>query len=250
MASRPQNAALSIGDCGYDGVAGPGRAAPRPARDRPPWGSKRGKGPVAQKHDPPGDQKIIDAVLAGDSDAFESLVERHKDHVGRIVAGKVPRQDAPEVMHEVFIKAFVSLPGYRPIKPFAHWLAILAVRACHDYWRGRYRRRDLPMSALAPEPGGGPERRAEAAMAGLAPDRIREYESWQLLDWALGHLSPADRMAVTLVHLEGWSLAEAAEALGWSPTVVKLRNFRARKRLRSIISQSLSSEVSHDPPEQ
>lgn len=189
------------------------------------------------------DEEVIARVLSGDGQAFEKLVERYKAQVAGIVVRKVPRQEAAEVVHQVFIKAFVSLPGYRPLKPFSHWLSTLAVRACHDFWRERYRSRETPLSGLAPEPGSRRERKAEAAQAERAPDAYEAFEAWQLLDWALGHLSPADRMALTLVHLEGWTQAEAAEALGWSQAMVKLRTFRARRKLRKVITGSLSGEV-------
>ena len=189
---------------------------------------------------PSTDDEIIARVLAGESQAFEVLVERYKQQVAAIVVRKVPRQEAPEVAHQVFIKAFVSLPNYRPLKPFVNWLSTLAVRACHDFWRERYRSRETPQKALAPEPGGRLEREIEAAQAGSAPNAFEAFEAWELLDWALGHLSPDDRMVLTLVHLEGWSLAEAAEALGWTRAAVKLRVFRARRKLRKIIADSLS----------
>lgn len=195
---------------------------------------------MAPEPNPPSDEEVIARILSGESDAFEILVERYKKQVAGIVGRKVPHQEAPEVVHQVFIKAFVSLPSYRPLKPFSHWLTTLAVRACHDFWRGRYRSRETPLTALAPEPGGRREREVEAAQAASAPDAYEAFEAWELLDWALGHLSPDDRMALTLVHLEGWSLAEAAEALGWSQAVVKLRTFRARRKLHKIIAGSLS----------
>ncbi|MFH2126740.1 MAG: RNA polymerase sigma factor [Pseudomonadota bacterium] len=198
---------------------------------------------MAPEPNPPTDEEIIARVLSGDGRAFEMLVERHKAQMAGIVVRKVPRQEAPEVVHQVFIKAFVSLPGYRPLKPFSHWLSTLAVRACHDFWRERYRSRETPLSGLAPEPDSRRELKAEAAQAASAPDAYEAFEAWQILDWALGHLSPDDRMALTLVHLEGYSLAEAAEALGWSQAVVKLRTFRARRKLRKIIAGSLSGEV-------
>ena len=198
---------------------------------------------MAPEPNPPTDEEIIARVLSGDGRAFEKLVERYKTQVAGIVVRKVPRQEAAEVVHQVFIKAFVSLPGYRPLKPFSHWLSTLAVRTCHDFWRERYRSRETPLSGLAPQPGSRRELKAEAAQAESAPDAYEAFEAWQLLDWALSHLSPADRMALTLVHLEGWSLAEAAEALGWSQAMVKLRTFRARRKLRKIIAGSLAWEV-------
>ncbi len=231
---------------GYDSLSG-GRvregAAPRLHSGR---GSSSGEGQLALARTPLTDEAVIAQVLAGDGRAFEELVERHQAQVVRIVAGKVPRQEAPEVAQEVFVRAYLSLSGYKPIKPFSHWLSTLAVRACHDYWRAQYRRREVPMSDLAPAPGSRREVLAEAALAGEAADDYKNYEDWELLDWALGHLSPGDRMALTLVHLEGYSLAEAAEALGWSQTMVKVRAFRARRKLHQLITQSLSGEVKNE----
>jgi RNA polymerase sigma-70 factor (ECF subfamily) len=195
---------------------------------------------LATEPNPPTDEEIIAQVLAGDSQAFESLVERYKGQVASIVVRKVPRQEAAELVHQVFIKAFVSLPGYRPLKPFAHWLSTLAVRTCHDFWRERYRSKETPQTALAHEPGGRIERRINRSRIWDAPDPYEAFEAWELLDWALGHLSPDDRMVITLVHLEGWSQDEAAEALGWTKAAVKLRVFRARRKLRKIVADSLS----------
>ncbi|KMY68179.1 hypothetical protein AAU61_00090 [Desulfocarbo indianensis] len=195
------------------------------------------------EHNPPTDDEIIARVLAGDGRAFERLVERYKALVAGIVVRKVPRQEAPEVAHQVFIKVFVSLPDYRPLKPFAHWLSTLAVRTCHDFWRERYRSKETTFSGLAPQSGKGREFRSEAERGGEAPDSYEAFETWELLDRALDRLSPADRMAVTLVHLEGCSMAEAAEALGWSQAMVKVRTFRARRKLRKIIDELLSGEV-------
>jgi RNA polymerase sigma-70 factor (ECF subfamily) len=57
-----------------------------------------------------------------------------------------------------------------------------------------------------------------------------------LLDWALAKLSPEDRMVIELVYLEELSVKEAADLLGWSAANVKVRSFRSRKKLHSLIS--------------
>jgi RNA polymerase sigma-70 factor (ECF subfamily) len=194
-------------------------------------------------HRQPSDEEIIARVLDGDRLAFEDLVKRHQAQVARIVGNKIPPQDVPEVAQEVFIKAFTSLPDYRPLKPFAHWLSVLAVRTCHDYWRSHYRRREVALEALAPEPNGGARGVAANSPVGEGTDPYGQFEDWELLDWALGHLSPGDRMALTLVHLEGYTLEEAAEALGWTRSMVKVRSFRARRKLHRLITQALGGEV-------
>lgn len=185
------------------------------------------------------DQAIIARVLEGETQAFEVLIERYKSLVGAIVGGKVPRDQAPEVAHEVFIRAFESLGRYRPLKPFGHWLSTLAVRTCHDYWRRCHGNREVPLAALSEQQQAWVEN--QAARGGQAGGQAAQerYETWELLDWALGHLSPGDRLALTLVHLEGHSVAEAAALLGWSTVKVKVRNFRARGKLRQVIMAAM-----------
>ena len=185
------------------------------------------------------DQAVIARVLEGETQAFEVLIERYKSMVGAIVVGKVPRDQAPEVVHEVFIRAFESLGNFRPLKPFGHWLSTLAVRACHDYWRRSYGNREVPLAALSEQQQAILENQAarDGELDGQRPQE--RYETWELLDWALGHLPPGDRLALTLVHLEGYSVAEAARLLGWSAVNVKVRAFRARNKLRKVIMAAM-----------
>ncbi len=187
------------------------------------------------------DEQVVARVLAGDTQAFELLIRRHQDSVARIVGGKVPGQEVAEVAHQVFIRAFKALPGYSPTAPFGHWLATLAVRTCYDYWRERYRNRETPLASLSEA------QRAWLRGRSSGRDAGRGLETWDLLEWALAHLTPADRMALTMVHLEDRSVAEAAELLGWSTANVKVRCFRARARLRRLITEELAGgDKKHD----
>lgn len=180
------------------------------------------------------DELVVARVLAGDTQAFELLVLRHQDAVARIVGGKVPGQEVAEVAHTVFIRAFQSLPGYSPVAPFRRWLATLAVRACYDYWREQYRSRETPLAALSEA------QRAWLLGRGTEREAGRGVEDWDLLEWALNHLKPADRMALVLVHVEGRGVAEAGALLGWSTANVKVRCFRARAKLRRLIGEELA----------
>ncbi len=67
-----------------------------------------------------------------------------------------------------------------------------------------------------------------------------------LTTWALNQLSPEDRIVVTMIHLEEYSTEEAAEMLGWSSVTVRVRAYRSRKKLRSLLSQMLKRGDSHE----
>ena len=62
----------------------------------------------------------------------------------------------------------------------------------------------------------------------------------ELLDIVLGRLPAKDRMALTLVHLEGRSVGDAAELLGWSAVNVKVRAHRARRAMKGMIEKLMN----------
>jgi len=183
----------------------------------------------------PGDQEIIRRVLAGEVDLFVELITRYQQHVGRIVAGHVRRDMVEEVSHDVFVRAYTSLSTYSRRTPFAHWLSRIALRSCYDAWRSMAARKELPLSSLGDEHQQWAERLLAAESHERFEELVRQQETTELLHRALAQLSPENRMVVTLVHLEGHSVREAAERLGWSVINVKVRAHRARQQLRQIL---------------
>ena len=182
----------------------------------------------------PPDEDIIRRVLGGEVDLFVELITRYQQHVGRIVAGHVRHDMVQEVSHDVFVRAYTSLPTYSFRTPFAHWLATIALRSCYDVWRAAARK-ELPLSSLGEEHQQWAERLLATESNERFEDLVRQQETTELLHRALGQLSPENRMVVTLVHLEGHSVREAAELLGWSVVNVKVRAHRARQQLRKIL---------------
>jgi RNA polymerase sigma-70 factor (ECF subfamily) len=61
------------------------------------------------------------------------------------------------------------------------------------------------------------------------------------LDWALDRLSAEDRMVLELVYLEGLSVKETAELLGWSVANVKVRSHRSRKKVEKLLTGLIST---------
>lgn len=183
----------------------------------------------------PPDEEIIRRVLAGEVDLFVELINRHKRHVARIVAGHVRRDMVEEVSHDVFVRAYTSLSTYSFRTPFDHWLATIALRSCYDAWRQLSGRKELPESSLHEEHQQWADRLVAATSKERFEDLARQQEATELLQWALEKLSPENRMVLTLVHLEGYSVREAAKRLGWTTINVKVRAHRARQQLRKIL---------------
>lgn len=185
------------------------------------------------------DAGVIRQVLEGDVNAFELLMARYQGHVARIVIKHVPVDSAEEVAHETFVRAYQFLGSYRGDKPFDHWLSTIAVRCCYDFWREKYRNREKPAGVM-PEDGDAWMNKllSERSQASFAEQGQRN-EAANLLNWALDRLSAEDRMVLTLTYLEGYSVAEAAELLEWSIPNVKVRSFRARRKLRKILLRAI-----------
>lgn len=193
----------------------------------------------------PDDTHIIERVLHGDVDCFAELLARYQTHVARIVGRHVPSDRVNEVTHDVFVRAYTGLGGYSTDVPFAHWLSGIAVRACYDFWR-EAKRGATPVSALTEEHDAWIERVSAADSEARFQEEVGRREAKEVLEWALSRLSPEHRLVLSLVHLEGHSVREAATLLGWSTVNVKVRAYRARRALRQLF---LAEERRHERTE-
>ncbi len=184
-----------------------------------------------------GDLLEVRKILAGERDRYAALVTKHSPSVAAIVARRVPRADVEEVVHEVFVRAYHSLGGFRGEQPLSHWLSRIAVRECYDRWR-RERRR---VEDIAPRATPDEQQWLEHAATPQAIARELEEEDRRLaidlFHRALALLTPEDRAVLVLVSVEERSVAEAAKLLGWSSVNVKVRAHRARKRLVKAVER-------------
>lgn len=182
------------------------------------------------------DDDIVRQVRNGNRDAFAQLLERYGDYIMRLVRRHVPQDQVEETAHLAFVRAYQSLDNFKKMGAFKQWLSSIAVRSCYDFWRERYRSKEYALSTLTNEH----QEWLENAFSDTSDETFLEEgsrkEARELLDWALAKLSPEDRMVIELVYLEELSVKEAADLLGWSAANVKVRSFRSRKKLHSLIS--------------
>jgi RNA polymerase sigma-70 factor (ECF subfamily) len=185
------------------------------------------------------DAEIVRQVAAGNVDAFEVVLKKYQGRVLNIVKKHVPYGQVEDIAQEVFIRVYQSLPlpTFEPQEGFEHWISTIAIRTCYDFWRKRYRSRELPMSSLTERQQSWLEGALSEASAQSFRQKGLEKEAREILDWALGGLSPEDRMVLELVHLEGYSTKEAGRLLGWSTANVKVRSFRSRRKLRQLLER-------------
>jgi RNA polymerase sigma-70 factor (ECF subfamily) len=177
------------------------------------------------------DDELIAAVRRGDEAAFRQLVERHSRLAARLAGRFFPRREMIEEIVQIsFTQAWCALGGYqaRGEHSFAAWLSRITINTCRDELRRAWRRKEQLFSALS-------EREAKQVQNFWnACDLERATISSDLARKLLARLEPDDRLVLTLLMIEGWSVAEIACHLNWSPAKVKMRVHRARNIFERI----------------
>ena len=182
------------------------------------------------------DKGAIQKVLAGDRDAFRVLVDRHYQFAFRLafrITGD--ESDAEEVAQEAFLRAYNKLAGFRQDASFSTWVNRIAMNTALNLVERRSR--DLTEGAerldaayalyhvpVVADPHAGPER--------LLLDR----EATALRRDAMAALTPMERTAFTLRHMEEMPIAEIAAALNVPANSAKQAVFRAVGKLRRSLT--------------
>jgi len=181
------------------------------------------------------DDEMINRVLEGEVNVYELLMNKYQSIVLSILKKRLPFEQVEEVAQVVFIKAYQSLPSYRGESPFKNWLSSIAVRACYDFWRTRYKKREVSIDSISEGDKDWLDKVLLEQSTDVLTKKGQESEAKELLDWALSKLSPEDKMVLELVYLEGFSNKETSDLLGWSVPNVKVRSFRSRRKLRKLL---------------
>jgi RNA polymerase sigma factor (sigma-70 family) len=182
----------------------------------------------------------LDRVRQRDQIAARELVEHLHPLVIRIVRAHLPRRVPEEdLAQEVFLKMFSRLEQYQGAVPFTHWVSRIAVTTCIDHLRAQKRRPELRWADLT-------ERESEVLDQAItsehdvAPDEA--VAARELVHKLLDQLKPEDRLVIQYLDLEQKSLAEISALTGWNQTLVKVRAFRARRKLQRFYRELTESE--------
>lgn len=197
-------------------------------------GSVPRSGATADAINPP-DEVWAERGRAGDRRSLEELVRRHHEAVRRLLwrFARSP-EDLDDLVQETFLRMVRGIPSWRQQQPFRHWLLRIATNVGRDYFRRRTVRQRWHADAADAEPGQPAPDPPDPAGDPAARQAANEIKA------TLDRLPPDDRTVLTLQHLEGWSLRDIAQHLGWTVTATKLRAWRARRRLRALLDSSPS----------
>src|SRR5215470_7497006 len=169
------------------------------------------------------DRELIVRAQAGDCAAQEDLIRQFSSMVFRLISRFFrTREDVEDMAQDVFLKLFARIDQVRPDENFPGWLARVTVNTCYDELR-KTRRRKEAMETY------GPEVAAEQSVAPKEPDSLGKARL------ALQRLDPKLRIPLMLKEVEDMSVEEIAKTMGLTQTNVKVRLFRARKKLQAML---------------
>jgi RNA polymerase sigma-70 factor (ECF subfamily) len=170
------------------------------------------------------DRADITASLSGDEQAYARLVRRYQSDIADQM-WRFSRQVsvAEELVQEVFVEAYFSMSTFRGQSPLLHWLRRIATRVGYRYWKHEARRRARSAALEA------------RSVVREAQADSRPEEAGAIVHQVLAQLPPRDRLVLTLIYLQGCSVAETSDRTGWSQTMVKVQAHRARKKLKMLI---------------
>lgn len=173
------------------------------------------------------DAQVVRDVLEGDRDAFRLLVRRYGDLLHAHALRMVGSPDiAADLVQKAFVKGYRKLGSCREPERVGAWLFRILANTCRDHVRSP-RRRDVSLQALPDLPSGRGDPSDAAARAEV---RVRVLE-------ALARLTPEQREAFVLKHVEGLSYEEIAAAMSLSVASLKMRVHRARESLRGLLEE-------------
>jgi RNA polymerase sigma-70 factor, ECF subfamily len=167
------------------------------------------------------DDRLIARCLAGDSSAFEPLVEQYRRPLYRVAVRLLgDREEARDATQTAFLKAYQSLDTCEPGRRFFSWIYRILVNDCLNTRRSR--RWVEPLGDL-PEPS-------------PAPDPVETSETCRRVRLAVLQLPPDLRDVIVLRHFADLSYEEAGAVLGIPSRTVKSRLFTARQRLCEVLA--------------
>jgi len=178
--------------------------------------------------------QLVRLAQAGNQSAYEDLVRMHQDRILAVIRGIVRgNDDAEDIAQQVLVKAYLSLKQFDLRSGFGTWLYKIAVNECVNYFRKKKVRRLVYEADLNED-----QLRQMEAIPDSQEDPLkgnsnfgRQVEQSDLLNHLFGELEKKDRIMLVMKEVGGFEVGEIGKILGLNVNTVKVRLFRARRRL-------------------
>lgn len=183
----------------------------------------------------PDELTIIEKVLAGDQNAFGTLVDRYQ-HMAYTIAVRIlgDSEEASDIVQESFVKSYEVLETFRGDAKFSSWLYRIVYRKSLDRVRVLKRKHTHSYEG------------AEGAIDAISEEAdgyelLLARERKELVKAALSRLKPEDQTLITLFYFEESSIREISEIMGLGMDNVKIRLFRTRQRLFELLKGQIKN---------
>ncbi len=184
------------------------------------------------------DQYYINQVLQGQVNAFSVLVERYQNLVFTVVYRMLKnKEQAEEVAQDSFIKAYESLGKYRGDSKFSTWLYTIAYRKSLDTLKVNKRMKTSEFIDTINE--------GEIELVKDALSYLQAKERKEIISDSIMKLPEDEAVIITLYYFEEKSIKEIVEIVGLTLDNVKVKLYRSRKKLYSILQYHISPELSN-----
>lgn len=193
-----------------------------------------------RQNSPISDEELVKAVLEGDETAFSLIFERYRRLSIHLISRFFrQREEIEDIVQQAFTKIYFSLKDFRGghENSFSAWISRLTVNVCYDELRKRQKRSENLFSDFSEE--------EQILLNGMVEENHSDVEknlaSKDLAEKLLSKLEAKERVAMTLLYGEDFSVAEVAKIVGWSESNVKTKLFRCRRHLRGIFDKLIKT---------
>lgn len=177
------------------------------------------------------DKEILSQIASGNTKLFEQIVKKYSNAIYGAAYSKLGDYHmAQDVTQEVFVKAYLKLDTLKQSEKLGAWLYSLTKNACIDWFRKHKFTDSL-------------DQVRETEADDIVADLVVKKEVQTQLKEALNSLPEANRQAVILYYLNGYSIKEISEFLNVPASTIENRVHRARKSLRDQLSLSLEHDL-------
>jgi RNA polymerase sigma-70 factor (ECF subfamily) len=182
------------------------------------------------------DKVYIDKILNGDANAYAVIVERYKDLVYTLAYRMMKHtEEAEEVAQDTFIKAYKSLNKFKGDSKFSTWIYKVAYNTCLDRLKKNKRyQSNVTIDEYT-------EHHVKSIDNAL--DTLEQKERQLIIKSCIDKLDSESGFLLTLYYFEEQSLDEIAAVTGLKANNVKVKIFRARKKLATILKDTLDNET-------
>lgn len=184
------------------------------------------------------DEILVKQAQAGDYEAFDDLVNRHRGRIYAMIMNMIKNNaDAWDLTQDAFIKAWKALPKFKNRSKFSTWLFRIAHNVVYDWKRKNHIEAEGELDDnLFSTDRIDPNAKTVPSLPANPDKALLNTELRQQIEAALEKISVKHREVILLREVQGLDYKEIAEVLGCSIGTVMSRIHNARKKLQNLLS--------------